>query len=52
MDASGWDLQKVDLGIAMCHFAFGLEDRVCLAIADPGLSSPEDTSYIATLTVE
>ena len=51
-DASGWDLQKVDLGIAMCHFAFGVGDRVRLVIADPGLSAPEDTVYIATLIVE
>ena len=51
-DASGWDLQKVDLGIAMCHFAFGVGDRVRLVIADPGLSAPEGTVYIATMTAE
>ena len=49
-DATGWDLQKVDMGIALCHFSFFLEDRVSLTIADPGLSVPEDTDYIATLT--
>ena len=49
-DATGWDLQKVDMGIALCHFSLGLEDRVSLTIADPGLSVPEDTDYIATLT--
>ena len=52
VDASGWDLQKVDMGIAMCHFAFGAGDRVGLSLADPGLPTPEETSYIATLTVE
>ncbi len=51
-DALGWDLQKVDVGIAMCHYAFGMEDHVRLAIADPGLSLPEDTNYIATLIAE
>ncbi len=49
---AGWDLQKVDMGIAMCHFAFGMRDRVRLAIADPGLPRPADTDYIATLIAE
>ena len=49
---AGWDLQKVDMGIAMCHFAFGMGDRVRLAIADPGLPRPADTDYIATLIAE
>ena len=51
-DASGWDLQKVDMGIALCHFACGADDRVRLSFADPGLSSSEDMKYIATLIVE
>ncbi len=49
--ADGWDLQKVDMGIAMCHFACGLEaqDRQYeFSVGDPGLSHPEDTFYIAT----
>ena len=52
VDASGWDLQKVDLGIAMCHFAFGVGERARLVIADPGIPSPIDTGYIATLIPE
>ena len=52
VDASGWDLQKVDVGIAMCHFAFGLHDRVRLVIEDPGLVQPEETGYIATLIMK
>ena len=51
-DASGWDLQKVDLGIAMAHFACGMEDQVSLCVEDPGLSTPEGTRYIATLTIQ
>ena len=51
-DASGWDLQKVDVGIAMCHFACGMKDHVQLAVADPELSLPEDINYIATLITE
>lgn len=51
LSADGWDLQKVDMGIAMCHFACGLEaqDRqYAFSVADPGLSHPEDTFYVAT----
>ena len=49
--ADGWDLQKIDLGIAMCHFACELEARdrqYAFGVEDPGLSHPEDTFYIAT----
>lgn len=49
-DASGWDLQKVDLGIALYHFAFGFDENVQLTIADPGSAVPDGTAYIATLT--
>ena len=49
-DASGWDLQKVDMGIALCHYAYGLNGNVRLTVADPGLRVPEDTVYIATMT--
>ena len=51
VSADGWDLQKIDLGIAMCHFACGLEaqDRqYAFSVEDPGLSHPEDTIYSAT----
>ena len=51
-DASGWDLQKVDMGIAMCHFACCAGEHVQLTVANPGLSLPEDTCYIATLAAE
>ena len=49
--ADGWDLQKVDMGIAMCHFACGLEAGRCrfaFSGADPGLRHPEDAIYIAS----
>ncbi len=49
VDAQGWDLQKVDMGIAMYHFAYGFHEEVRLEVKDPGLSLPEDTAYIATL---
>ncbi len=52
VDASGWDLQKIDLGIALYHFAYGSDENVQLTIADPGISVPEGTVYIATMTAK
>ena len=49
VDGTGWDLQKVDLGIALYHFAYGLDETVQLSIADPGLSAPDGMEYVATL---
>ena len=52
VDGAGWDLQKIDLGIALCHFACGLEEQGIdwrLAVADPGLKAPEGTDYLATI---
>lgn len=49
------DIQRVDLGIALCHFELaakevGLPGR--FAAADPGIASPEGTEYILTYAVE
>ena len=52
VDAAGWDLQKVDMGIALYHFSYGVGERIALSIADPGLAAPEGTAYIATMTVQ
>ena len=49
VDATGWDLQKVDLGIALYHFAYGLDENVRLTVADPGLPAPDGVDYVATL---
>ena len=46
------DLQKIDVGIALCHFIMGMEeqgDQLCLAIDNPGLEVPENVDYIATV---
>ena len=54
-DATGWDLQKIDLGIALCHFACGFAekpDSIRLTFSDPGLVKPEGTEYIATYLME
>lgn len=44
------DLQKVDMGIALCHFVNGTAGRLCLT--DPGIPTEEGTEYIATVCVE
>ena len=44
------DLQKVDVGIALCHFFMGLEaqgGRPELTLRDPGIPVPEGVHYIA-----
>ena len=46
------DLQKIDLGIALCHFVTGMEaqgKQPVLEIRDPGLSVPDAVEYIATV---
>ena len=52
VDESGWDLQKVDVGIAICHFACGLEEQGItwrLTAGDPGIAVPDGTEYVATI---
>ena len=48
------DLQKIDVGIALCHFVMGLEEqgkRPEVSAADPGLAVPEGVEYVATVSV-
>ena len=47
-EATG-DLQKVDLGIALCHFMSGTEGK--LRLEDPGLRTEGDVEYIATVAL-
>lgn len=52
---AGWDLQKVDMGIALCHFAMGLEaqgKQSSLTVADPGIAMPPETYYIASCRLD
>ena len=52
-DATG-DLQKIDVGIAICHLVMGLEEQAGkpeVVIDDPGIAIPENTEYIATVRV-
>ena len=51
-DATG-DLQKIDVGIALCHFLLGLEDmgrQPEVKAEDPGIPIPGDMEYIATVS--
>ena len=48
------DLQKIDVGIALCHFMMGLEEQGKApeaAVSDPGLPVPDGTEYIATVRI-
>ncbi|MBR2122981.1 MAG: nitroreductase family protein [Lachnospiraceae bacterium] len=50
-DAAG-DLQKIDVGIGLCHFVMGLEERGSvpgIVISDPGIPVTGDMEYIATV---
>jgi len=50
-EATG-DLQRIDVGIALCHFVMGLEERSehpRVLADDPGIALPENIEYIATV---
>ncbi len=50
----GWDIQKIDMGIAMCHFELAAKEigiPVTFGISDPGIAAPGDTEYIASFTI-
>ena len=53
-DASTGDLQKIDLGIALCHFQLTAEEdglKPELFLQDPGLETGADTEYVASFRV-
>ena len=53
-DAVG-DMQKIDLGIALCHFILAAEKsdlNIRFDISDPGIRADADTEYIASYVVE
>ena len=48
------DLQRIDVGIALCHFVMGLEEQGKqpeVVIENPGLPVPEGVKYVATVRV-
>ena len=45
------DMQKIDLGIALCHFELAAKEvglDVTFSLADPGLPTPNYTEYVAS----
>ena len=48
------DLQKIDVGIALCHFMMGLEEQkknAAVVVSDPGIHIPENVEYIASVQI-
>ena len=49
---SAGDMQKIDLGIALCHFVMGMEEQGIasgISVKDPGIAVPPDAEYIASV---
>ncbi|MDE6673568.1 MAG: nitroreductase, partial [Acetatifactor sp.] len=52
-EAAG-DMQKVDLGIALCHFALAAKENainICFDMNDPGIETEAGMEYIASYLV-
>ena len=50
----GWDLQKIDMGIALSHFELSAKEcgfGVSFGISDPLLPTGENMEYIASYTI-
>lgn len=48
------DMQKIDLGIALCHFALSAKEKglnIRFDIGDPGITADADTEYIASYLI-
>lgn len=55
IDKDGWDLQKVDVGIALCHFECAAKEcgiETSFETEEPSVEAPQDTRYIATYVVK
>ncbi len=51
---NGWDIQKIDLGIALAHFELVAKESgfsPVLTFEDPGIGMEPDTTYIASFRV-
>lgn len=54
ISADGWDLQLVDMGIALCHFETVAAEsglQTVFTIKDPGVDAPEGTFYTASYII-
>ena len=55
IEADGWDVQKIDMGIALCHFELIAKERgldAAFEIAEPELNPGDDTHYIASYVLK
>ena len=55
ISGDNWDLQKIDMGIALCHFELAAEEcgaAVSFKVDDPGLQVSADLSYTATYMID
>ena len=55
MASDAWDIQKIDMGIALCHFELGaVESGLCpvLHMEDPGLPGQNGLIYIASFRLK
>lgn len=51
----GFDMQKIDIGIAMCHFDMAMEEEgksLEFKVEDPGIAKPEGVDYIASYVIK
>ena len=54
VSGEGWDIQKIDMGIAICHFELAAKEcgiDVSIEVSDPGLPVPGGEQYIATCII-
>ena len=54
MSDGSWDIQKIDMGIALCHFESAAAEsglRPAFLIADPGIPHEDGTVYIASYSL-
>ena len=54
-EGRAFDTQKVDMGIALCHFMLAAEEagrNVSLSLEDPGLAAPDGGIYVASCRFE
>ena len=54
MASDTWDIQKIDMGIALCHFELGAIEsglHPVMEVADPGIPGQDGLIYIASFRI-
>ncbi len=55
MASGSWDIQKIDMGIALCHFELGANESGLHPVfheEDPEIPNPDGLAYIASFQIE